>query len=90
MLKSKRYLKLISITGFLLIVLVIGCFKVSGALWMIWDFQAQDFFYKEAVKRGHGPKSSSRIKYLAINNGTLTRIILTAGIWQKSIRFSLI
>jgi adenylate cyclase len=37
---------------------------------MIWDFQAQDFFYKEAVKRGHGPKSSSRIKYLAINNGT--------------------
>ena len=70
MLKSKRYLKLISITGFLLIVFVIGFFKVSGVLWKRWDFQAQDFFYKEAVKRGHGPKSSSRIKYLAINNGT--------------------
>lgn len=37
---------------------------------MAWDFQAIDYFYKEAVKSGRGPKTSSRIVYLAIDNGT--------------------
>ena len=70
MLKNKRYLKLIWTIGFLSTIGVIGFFQFSGTFWTAWDFQAIDYFYKEAVKSGHGPKSSSRVVYLAIDNGT--------------------
>lgn len=70
MLKNKKYLKLIGITGFLLIISVIGFFKVSGAFWSVRDFQALDVYYKEAVKTGYGPKTSSRVIYLTIDDGT--------------------
>lgn len=61
---------LIGISGALLILAVVGFLRISGAFWTAWDYQALDLFYKEAVKRGYGPKSSSRVVYLAITNDT--------------------
>lgn len=70
MLKSKKYLKLIGISGALLVLAVVGFLRISGAYWTAWDYQALDLFYKEAVKQGYGPKSSSRLVYLVITNDT--------------------
>ena len=53
MLKSKKYLMLIGISGALLILAVVGFLRISGAFWTAWDYQALDLFYKEAVKRGY-------------------------------------
>lgn len=70
MLKSKKYLQFIIISASLLTLAAVVFFRISGGFWTTWDYQAVDLFYKESVKRGYGPKSSSRIVYLAITDET--------------------
>lgn len=71
-LKSKKLLKLTSLTTACLIAVVFAFFLIQKSVWTKYDYQALDGFYKTAVKKGYGPKKSSfpQIKYLTITDET--------------------
>lgn len=69
-LKSKKRIRQIAVlsAGLLLIVLLFWTIALKN--WTRWDYQVLDFFYRQAVKRGHGPELSLRIVYLTFSDQT--------------------
>lgn len=69
-LKSSGHIRQVAgfCTGFLLIVLLAWIIALKN--WTRWDYQVLDFFYRQAVKNGLGPKPSPRIVYLTISDRT--------------------
>ena len=70
MLKSKKHLKLVSILSAGLTLGIVAFWWLLGSVWTQWDYQALDFFYKKAIESDLGPRRSSNVVYLAINDET--------------------
>jgi adenylate cyclase len=69
-LKSNNQIKLIAGVSAALLAVVLLVWAIAFKGWSQWDYQALDFFYREAVKKGLGPELSPRIVYLTISDST--------------------
>ena len=43
---------------------------VLGSVWTQYDFKVLDLFYRQAVKRGYGPKQSQQVVYITVTDRT--------------------
>ena len=69
-LKSNKHIKLIAGLSAALLLIVLLAWTYAFKDWTRWDYQALDFFYRQAIERGMGPKLSPRIIFLTISDNT--------------------
>ena len=71
-LKNKKLLKVISFLSIFFLIVVPLFFVSTQSVWNEYDYKILDFFYKQAVKRGYGPKASFKpqIVYLTITDSS--------------------
>ncbi len=68
--KSKRLLRIVAVTTFVLIVTVSSVILGFGIVWNQYDFKILDLFYRQAVKHGHGPEQSPLVAIVTISDAT--------------------
>lgn len=68
--KSKKLLTFVVLLSAGLLVSILLFWTLLGTVWTRLDYQALDVVYRQAVKAGHGPPSSSRIVYLTVTDET--------------------
>ena len=66
--KNSKQIKIVVLLEAMLLLSVVIFFLVLGTVWITFDYQILDFFYAQAVQRGHGPARSSRIVYVTITD----------------------
>jgi adenylate cyclase len=71
-LKNKNLLKIIFLLAFFLLSGIFLFFIVIKQVWNTYDYKLLDFFYKQSVRHGYGPKPSfyPQIVYLTITDDT--------------------
>ena len=69
-LKSKKHIQQIAGLSAGLLIIVVLFWALAMKDWNRWDYQVLDFFYRQAVEKGAGPKISPHIVYLTISDRT--------------------
>lgn len=69
-LKNKNHCQQITGLSAGLLFIIVFFWAIVIKDWNRWDYQVLDFFYRQAVQKGAGPKISSRIVYLIVTDHT--------------------